>query len=130
MRITHRTSRILLWPPCRPADHLSDEILEAGPGDAMMRFIDFRIGVQQRVVHDAVNKVINDGGNGIDAPEPVIEGFLSWCFLAGSLMCHVSYSFHCTETDSRPLPTRRRSRRLPVPALLCLPPYRCAPNAG
>jgi hypothetical protein len=29
----------------------------------MMRFIDLRIGVQPRVVHDAVNQVIHDGGN-------------------------------------------------------------------
>jgi hypothetical protein len=42
----------------------------------MMRFIDFRIGVQPRVVHNTVNKVIDDGGNRIDAPEPVIERFL------------------------------------------------------
>src|SRR5437870_13301265 len=41
--------------------------LNPGPGDAMMRLIDLGISVQPRVIHDAVNKVINDGGNGIDA---------------------------------------------------------------
>jgi|SoiMetStandDraft_2_1073263.scaffolds.fasta_scaffold43435_2 hypothetical protein len=39
----------------------------------MMRFIDLGIGVQPRVIHDAVDKVIDDGGNRIDAPKPVID---------------------------------------------------------
>jgi hypothetical protein len=42
----------------------------------MMRFIDLGVGVQPRVVHDAVDKVIPNGGNRIDASQPVIERFL------------------------------------------------------
>jgi len=41
-----------------------------------MRFIDLGIGIQPRVVHDAVDKVIDDGGNRIDASKPVIKRFL------------------------------------------------------
>ena len=60
----------------------------------MMRFIDLGIGVQPRVVHDAVDKVIDDSGNRIDTPEPVIERFLGWRFLAVRLICHASHSLH------------------------------------
>jgi hypothetical protein len=59
----------------------------------MMRFIDLRIGVQPWIVHDAINKIIDDGGDGIDAPEPVIERFLSWHCLTVGLIHHTSHSF-------------------------------------
>ena len=72
----------------------------------MMRFIDLWIGVQLRVVHDTINQVIYDGGNRIDAPEPVIERFLGWRFLAMGLIRHASPSFHWKH------PTPRHLRRL------------------
>jgi hypothetical protein len=75
MGIPHGTPAILLGTPSRPADQFGDEVLEPSPGHPMMRFIDLRIGVQPRIVHDAVNQVIDDGSNRIDAPKPVIERF-------------------------------------------------------
>jgi hypothetical protein len=91
-----------------------------------MRFIDLWIGVQPRVVHDTINQVIYDGGNRIDAPEPVIERFLGWRFLAMGLIRHASPSFHGKHPTPRHLQAphnmRRSGRRLPGPARLGLPP--------
>jgi hypothetical protein len=42
--------------PRGPADQCRDEILEPGPGDAMMRCIDLGIGVPPRIVHDLVKR--------------------------------------------------------------------------
>src|SRR4030095_1823099 len=98
-------------------------------GHAMMRFIDLGIGVQPRVVHDAVDKVIDDGSNRIDAPKPVIERFLGRRFLTGNLMCHVSHSLRWK------MPTPATSRlsgascyAAQQPAITCV--YWSTPHAG
>ncbi|MEY2605904.1 MAG: hypothetical protein QOH31_3720 [Verrucomicrobiota bacterium] len=39
----------------------------------MVRFIDPGIRVQSRVDHDAVNEVINDGGDWVDAAEALVK---------------------------------------------------------
>ena len=57
----------------------------------MMRFIDLGIGVQPRVVHDTVNKVIHDGRDRIDTPKSIIErGLGIWLILACTLLRHVT----------------------------------------
>ena len=47
--------------------------LNPGGGHAMVRFIHPGIRVQSRVNHDSVNEVIDDGGNGVDAAEALVE---------------------------------------------------------
>lgn len=39
----------------------------------MVRFIDPGIRVQSRLDHDAVNEVIDDGGDGVDAAEAFVK---------------------------------------------------------
>ena len=39
----------------------------------MVRFIHAGIRVQSRVDHDTVNEVIDDGGDGVDASEALVE---------------------------------------------------------
>jgi hypothetical protein len=39
----------------------------------MVRFIDPGIRVQSRVDHDAVNEVIDDGGDGVDAAKALVK---------------------------------------------------------
>jgi hypothetical protein len=39
----------------------------------MVRFVDLRIRVQPWVVHDAINEIIDDGGNRIHAAQSFIE---------------------------------------------------------
>jgi hypothetical protein len=43
--------------PCRSADHLRHQVLEAGRRHAITRFIHARIGLQSRVDHDRVDRV-------------------------------------------------------------------------
>src|SRR5215813_4685880 len=74
MGLPHGTPRILLGTSCRPADHLRHEVFEPRSGHAMMGFIHLRIGVKSWIVHDAVNKVIDDGSDGIHTSQPVIQG--------------------------------------------------------
>src|SRR5262245_60450637 len=67
-----------------------------------MRLIDLGIGVEPRVVHDAVDEVIDHGGNGIDAPKPLVEAGLRIRRFPG-----LTLSGHVSPPSSRGDPTRR-----------------------
>src|SRR5262249_40801464 len=55
----------------------------------MMRLIDLGIGVQPRIVHDAVDEVIHDRRDGVDAAQPLVEGRLrSRAGVATGVSCH------------------------------------------
>ena len=55
-----------------PADHFRDEVLNPGGGTRWC-LIDAGIRVQSRVDHNAINKIIDDDGNGVDATEALVK---------------------------------------------------------
>src|SRR5579872_1743228 len=72
----HRTSRVLLRAARGPADLLGDQILEPRARHAVMGFVYLGIGIQSRVVHDTIDKVIDDSRNRINASEPFVKSLL------------------------------------------------------
>ena len=83
--VVHVLTCIFLGTAGGPADHFGDQVFEAGPGHAMVGFIHLRIGVELRVVHDAIDEVVHHGSDGIDAAQAFAlqkifgPGFGSWC---------------------------------------------------
>jgi len=73
MRLGHGASGVFLRAASGPADHFRDQVFESRPEHAMVRFIHQGIRVQSRVGHDAVNEVIDDRGDGVDAAEALVE---------------------------------------------------------
>jgi hypothetical protein len=60
-------------PPAGPTDLLRHQVFEAGPGDVVVGLIDQRIRIQPRVVHDPVDKIVDDGGDWINASQTLVE---------------------------------------------------------
>ena len=73
MRLVHGSPGVFLRAAGGPADHFRDQVFESRRGHTMVRFIDPGIRVQSRVDHDAVNEVIDDGGDGVDAAEAFVK---------------------------------------------------------
>src|SRR5262249_10841817 len=67
------TASVLLRPTGRPADHLGDKILEPRGRYPVMRFIDSWVRVQTRVNHDAIDEVLDNRGDTVDAAQPIIQ---------------------------------------------------------
>jgi hypothetical protein len=44
----------------------------------MMRFVHRRVRVEAGIIHDAVDKIIDDGGDAIDSTESLIKRRLGW----------------------------------------------------
>jgi hypothetical protein len=45
--------------------------------DAVVCLVDARVRVEPKVDHDPVDEVIDDDGDAVDAPEPVVQRLLS-----------------------------------------------------
>src|SRR3984885_12126426 len=75
-RIGHYTARIFLGPAGRPTDHLGHEVLKPRLSNPMMGLVDQRIRVQGWVDHDAVDEIVDHGGDSVDAAKAVVE---RWC---------------------------------------------------
>src|SRR5438093_6369925 len=73
MAIAHGPAGILLRATRGPGEHFSHQELEPGWRHAMVRFVHARIRVQARVDHDAVDQVVDDGRDVIDAAQPIVE---------------------------------------------------------
>ena len=65
-----------MWTTCGPTNHLRHIIFEARCAHAMMRFIDGRVRIQDRVMHDPINEVVHHGSDRIDAAKTIIERWL------------------------------------------------------
>src|SRR5260370_13887110 len=79
MRLRHRLTCVFLRTTCSPADHLSDQVLEARRRYAMVRFVHQGIGIQSGVYHDSVNEVVHHGSDAIHATKSVVErGLFQW----------------------------------------------------
>src|SRR5262249_51812902 len=63
MGFAHGTAGVVLGATCRPTDHLGDVVFEARRADAVMRFVHGNVRIQDRVVHNPINKVINYGSS-------------------------------------------------------------------
>ena len=73
VRLVHGASGVFLRAAAGPADHFRDQVFESRRGHTMVRFIDPGIRVQSRVDHDAVNEVIDDAGDWVDAAEALVK---------------------------------------------------------
>jgi hypothetical protein len=73
VRFVHGASGVFLRAAAGPADHFRDQVFESWRGHTMVRFINPGIHVQSRVNHDAVNEVVDDGGDGVDAAEALVK---------------------------------------------------------
>ncbi len=71
--IPHGAPAVALGSAGRLANLLGNQIFEASPGNAVVSLIDERIGIESRVVHDAVDEIVHDCGNGIDATETLVK---------------------------------------------------------
>ena len=69
--IVHRFAGVFLGTTRCPANHLGYQVFEASAGNTVMGFVDFRVGVETRVVHDTIDEVVDHGGNRVDAPPGV-----------------------------------------------------------
>src|SRR5260221_12485261 len=74
VRLVHGASGVFLRAAGGPADHFRDKVFESWRGHAMVRFIHAGIRGQSWVDHDAVNEVIDDGGDGAEAAEALVKG--------------------------------------------------------
>ncbi len=74
LRLGHRAAGVLLRATRGPAHHLGDKLLEPRLGDPMVGLVDPRIGVEPRVDHDALDKVVDHRSDGINSPDALIEG--------------------------------------------------------
>ena len=43
-----------------------------------MRFVHGGVGVQARIVHDAIDEIIDDSRNAVNSAEAFVEGGLGW----------------------------------------------------
>jgi hypothetical protein len=75
VRAAHGATAVLLGSAGGPAQHLRDQVLEARRRNAMVRFVDPRVGVQAGVGHDPV-EVVNNGGDVVHAAQSIIERWL------------------------------------------------------
>src|SRR5262249_34764781 len=73
MRFAHGTAGIVLRATCGPTDHLGHVVFEAGRADAVMRFVNGSVRIQDWIVHNPINEVVNYGSNRIDATESLVE---------------------------------------------------------
>src|SRR5436309_13196698 len=80
MRFRHRLARVLLWAARSPADHLGYQVLESRGRYAMVRFVYQGISIESRVDHDPVDKIVDHGGDAVNAAQPVVERSL-FCWL-------------------------------------------------
>ena len=62
-----RMAKERLSCPPSPADHLGHEALESRGGNAMVRFVHSRIGIQSRIYHDPVDEVVYHGSDAINS---------------------------------------------------------------
>ena len=73
VRFLHGTAGVLLRPTSSPADHFSNEVLEARMGNTMMGLGYPCVRIQVRIDHDSIDEVIHRGGNAVDAAEPLVK---------------------------------------------------------
>jgi hypothetical protein len=71
--LLHGAARVLLRPASGPADHFSDEVLEASRGNAVMGLVYLWVCIQAGIDHDPVDEVVHYGGDAVDTTEPVVE---------------------------------------------------------
>src|SRR6478672_6938514 len=69
----HGAASVFLWAARGPANHLGHIVFEARRADAVMRFVNRSVRIQDQVVHNPINEVVDHGGNRIDPAETVIE---------------------------------------------------------
>ena len=62
----HGAASVFLWAARGPANHLGHIVFEARRADAVMRFVNRSVRIQDRVVHNPINEVVDHGGNRID----------------------------------------------------------------
>ena len=74
VRITHRSSSVLLRPARRPANHFGDKILETRRRHFVMCFVYCRVRIQTGIIHDAIDEIIDDCGNCEYATESFVQG--------------------------------------------------------
>lgn len=73
VRLAHGPAGIFLGTTRGPAHHLRHQVLESRLADAAVGLIDPRVRVQGGVDHDAIDEVVDDRGDRIDAAETGIE---------------------------------------------------------
>src|SRR5262249_52699495 len=73
VRVLHGAAGVLLWSAGSPAEHFRNEVFEACRGNAMMGLVYSWVRVQARIDHDPVDKVIDHGGNAVDAAEALVK---------------------------------------------------------
>jgi hypothetical protein len=73
VRVAHRPAGIFLGSTGGPTNHLGHKILEARFADAVMGLVDQRISIQGWVDHNAIDEIVDHGGDGVDAAKAVIE---------------------------------------------------------
>ncbi len=76
VRISHRSTGILLRSTGRRADHFYYKVPESRGCHSMMGVIHSWVGIQTRVDHDPVDDLIHDGRDIINTPQPLIKTWL------------------------------------------------------
>jgi hypothetical protein len=76
VRISHRATRVVLWPTGGLAKQLGDEVFESRSRYSVMGLIYARVRIEPRIGHDPVDQVIDDGSDVVNAAKSIIQRWL------------------------------------------------------